>query len=416
MILRFIRLVLALSILAALLRIISQNQATVTLTLLESWKLENYSLGTLVIVVFCAGVVCSSIAGVLRGAPETYASWKLRRELKKSHEFYKKISEAREASATRQWEKARLLWSDLTRLDPTDYIAAIEQSRAVEALGDYRQALKDLTAIKSVYPDNIEILLRCAALHERLDNKSGALDNLSHILSLETTPYVAQEATRLCLANGNHADAQEYCAMIESAPYSAEGEALGAKVGLLQLKSISLNAPVDEQITIGRRLIKRFPLVSETYGYVSQLLLEGGKPSEGVKLLGTGIKQTRDESLLRGLAITARRSGNYKDAFAVIHQLTKESLGLGLIAQVHLVSARMAIETQLFDQAAQTLQSARSLLEQNDAEELHSHREEFAFLQGLLQLEQGRVDGARAALRSLLTDTTLLPSSSTAAA
>jgi tetratricopeptide (TPR) repeat protein len=416
MLLRFIRLVLALSVLAALLHIISQNQATVTLSLLDSWKLENYSLGTLVIVVFCAGVVCSSIAGVLRGAPETFASWKLRRELKKSHDFYKKISDARQATATRQWEKARLLWSDLTRLDPTDYMAAIELSRAVEALGDYRQALKDLTAIKSVHPDNIEVLLRCAELHEKLENKSGALDNLSHILSLETTPYVANEATRLCLANGNHADAQEYCSMIESSSYSTEAETLGAKVGLLQLKSTSLTTPVDEQITIGRRLIKRFPLAHETYEHVSQLLVEAGKPNEAFKLLGTGIRQTRDESLLRKLSIIARISGDYKDAFAVVHQLAKESLGVEVITRLHLLSARMAIETEQFEEATKTLLSARALLEQNDGQYLQSHREELAFLEGLLELEQGRIDGARAALRSLLTDAPLLSGCSNVAA
>lgn len=416
MLFRFFRLVIALSVLAALLHIISQNQATVTLTLLESWKLENYSLGTLVIVVFCAGVVCASIAGALRGAPETFASWKLRRELKKAQDFYKKIADARQASATRQWEKARLLWSDLTRLDPTDYIAAIELSHAVQALGDYRQALKDLTAIKSVHPDNIEVLLRCAELHEKLDNRSGALDNLSHILSLEATPYVAHEATRLSIANGNHLDAQEYCAMIEAAPFSPEAESLGAKVSLLNLKSTSLSTALDEQITVGRRLIKKYPDAAELYGYVSQLLIEAGKPTEAIKLLGTGIKQTRDESLLRGLASTARKSGNYKDAFAVTHQLAKESLGLGILAHVHLLSARMAIETQQFEEATRTLLSARTLLEQNDSQNLQSYREELAFLEGLLELEQGRIDGARTAFRSLLTDTTLLPGCSNVAA
>lgn len=416
MLFRFFRLVIALSVLAALLHIISQNQATVTLTLLESWKLENYSLGTLVIVVFCTGVVCASIAGALRGAPETFASWKLRRELKKAQDFYKKIGDARQASATRQWEKARLLWSDLTRLDPTDYIAAVELSHAVEALGDYRQALKDLTAIKSVHPDNVEVLLRCADLHEKLDNKSGALDNLSHILSLEATPYVAHEATRLSLANGNHLDAQEYYGMVESSPYSAEGETLGAKVGLLHLKSTNLSTPLDEQITVGRRLIKKFPNSPEIYGYLSQLLIEAGKPGEAIKLLGNGIKQTRDESLLRGLAMTARKSGNYKDAFSITQQLAKESLGLGVLVHVHLISARMAIESQQFEGATQSLLSARTLLEQNDAQDLQDHREELAFLEGLLELEQGRIDGARAVLRSLLTDGALLPGCSNVAA
>lgn len=416
MLLRFLRLVIALSVLAALLHIISQNQATVTLTLLESWKLENYSLGTLVIVVFCAGVVCASIAGVLRGAPDTFASWKVRRELKKAQDFYKKIADARQASATRQWEKARLLWSDLTRLDPTDYIAAVELSHAVEALGDYRQALKDLTAIKSVHPDNIEVLLRCAQLHERLDNRSGALDNLSHILSLEATPYVAHEATRLSLANGDHLDAQEYCAMVESSPYSAEGETLGAKVGLLHLKSTSMSTPLDDQITAGRRLIKKFPNAPEIYGYVSQLLIEAGKPGEALKLLGSGIKQTRDESLLRGLQSTARKTGNYKDAFPVMQQLAKESLGSKVNVYVLLISARMAIETQQFEEATKMLVTARGFLEQNDAPELVSYREELAFLEGLLDLEQGRIDAARTVLRSLLSDAVLLPGCSHVAA
>ena len=402
MLLRFIRLLLALTVLAALLHIISKNQDTVTLTLLDSWKFVDYSLGTLVIIVFCTGVVCSSIAGVLRGAPEIFAYWKLQREIKKSNDFYKKITEAREASATRQWEKARLLWGDLARIDPTDFIAVVELSRAVEALGDARQALKDLTAIKSVHPDNIEVLLRCAELHEKLDNKSGALDNLVHILSLEAVPFVAHEATRLCLANGNYTDGQEYFLMIESSTFSNEAEGLGARVGLLHLRSTSLNTPIEEQIVNGRRLIKRFPLFAETYGYVSQLLDEDGKSSEGVKLLYTGIKQTREDSLLRALAISARRSGNYKEALSLIHQLTKESLGIPLLVQLQLLVVRLAIEANLYDEANQALSSTRIMLEQNDSSNLQVYREELAFLEGLLQLEQGRIDGARAALRSLI--------------
>jgi tetratricopeptide (TPR) repeat protein len=403
------------AILATVLYIIGQNQTPTTLTLFSGWKLENYTLGTLTIIIFCAGIVCSSIAGLFIGFPTILRSWKIKRELKKSHDFYEKISEARKASTTAQWEKARLLWSDLLQLDPTDVVAAIELSRAVENLGDPRQALKDITHVKNLHPTNIEALYRAAELQEKLGNKTSALDNLMHILSLESIPYVYEQAARLALETGNYEYALEYYSKIDHPTQSEKLKSLGATIGLRNLQNLSTSTPLSEQIAKSQKLLKKFPQNSAVYRYVAQLLVENGKATEAIKILITAIKNidanisdysNQVRILMADIISLTQKNSLLDETIILLSGLIKDSThSSNLLIQALLNKARLEIEKKHLDSAKKTLLDLRSVLEQNHdlaSSVLEYYRLVFTILEGVVLIYDGELDKAKVVLTSLL--------------
>lgn len=391
MLTRFFKLLVALAVLAALLYIVSSNRDPVTLKIYGSWILKDYSLGVMSIILFSAGILTASLGGLVLATPSYFKQRSLMAKLKNAETFHARVSEARAASAARQWARARSLWEQLLKKDPTDAIAAIELSKVLEQLGEPRLALKELTLAKAKSPKNIEVLVRCAEVNLTLDNKTAALDNLSQVLTLETNRFAAEWAMQLSEENENFDDALEYLEILES--LGSVPVEISQRVRLGHLLSTSKSQTVEERRGALKKFIKKFPKSTAALRELAGLEADEGNFSESCKLLLQSFKLTQSVDTLDVLVQTCNHFGKFEEA---AQYLTQAEQSAELSAPSYLALAKHFLNLKKPERANASLAKAREKL----GSENESWSKQLTILESLSALSTGNTDSAKTVLSS----------------
>jgi predicted Zn-dependent protease len=391
MLTRFFKLLIALAVLAALLYVVSSNRDPVTLNIYGDWALKDYSLGVMSIVLFSAGILAASLGGLVLATPGYFKQRSLMAKLKNAEAFHARVAEARAASAARQWARARSLWEQLLKKDPTDAIAAIELSKVLEQLGEHRHALKELTLAKAKSPKNIEVLVRCAEVNLSLENKTAALDNLSQVLALETNRFAAEWAMQLCEETENFEDALEYLEILES--LGSVPVEISQRVRLAHLLDNSKSQTVEEKRATLKKFVRKFPKSTGAIRELAKLETEEGNFNESCKLLLQSFKLTPSVDTLDVLVQTCQHFGKLEEAAQYLAQAEQST---ELSAPSHLVLAKHFLNLKKPERANASLAKAREKL----GSENETWSKQLTILESLSALSAGNTDSAKTALSS----------------
>ncbi len=252
------------------------NRENITIYLSPSRSLTT-SAGVILIAVFCLGLLMSALVATLFGVKAYLRERGLLNRERQRESFFRDFAEARSFSAAGEWEKAKRLWEQIVRRNPSNGIARIELSRALEHTGNVREALRILEAARAQDSSNLELLLRTASLNAGSGNKTAAIDNLALAL------YHHPVASAASLARDLSEDLERFEDAIE---YQQRYEKLGGTMPSLNdhptprlMLKQALKEHRDNHEVLRERLkelSRSFPQFAATFHQLAQLEVKNG--------------------------------------------------------------------------------------------------------------------------------------------
>lgn len=203
----------------------------------------------------------------------------------RQQQFYDGLVEAREAFAVGEYGRSEDLWSKLIQRDPTKVISRLELSKALEARGEPREALKVLDLARSDAPHNVEVLTRNAELHLSLGNKTAAIDNLALVQYHHPNRLTAAKARDLSESVGRIDDAVEYHEkFLELGGKEDPEQPIRAR---LKLKSLAHQFGEDLNLHAAelRKLLKTYPKYVPVLTELARLERKMGNVDQAANLL-----------------------------------------------------------------------------------------------------------------------------------
>jgi tetratricopeptide (TPR) repeat protein len=354
MVAKILKLIILLSILSVLLAIVTMNQQPVELKLLNSTPITA-GLGVVAITLFFSGVLITALIGTLIRIPSYLREKSLENSQKNVSQFFTKFCEARTALLSKQYAKARVLWEQITKKDPSGVISFVELSKSLENSGEIREAIKVLAPAKSNHPENAEVLLRAAELNLALGNKTAAIDNYSLILSNQTNHYAAEQAMILSESIQRYDDALEYYAMIEGSSFAKGEDGIRLRLKVL----VSTEFPnVEEKRKAIVQFQKKHPKFSDTYNYLAEVAEEESNHQEMLDLLIKGYQLSRSEIFLENLCIKALSAGKEDLAIQTLRKFLHSESGSSKL-ECGLFLAKLFLVKEKTEDCAQILGDIR---------------------------------------------------------
>jgi tetratricopeptide (TPR) repeat protein len=356
----FIKLFIVLAIIAVILSLINMNSEKVVLNLWGNNQIA-YGLGVIVIIVFSSGVLATALLFGLIATPTLIRHRLLRNELNSSKNFYGHMVQARNAFVSKQWTKAKNLWEQVLKRDPSEVISRIELSKVLENSGELREGLRVLTTAKSSKPENVELYFRAAELNDKLGNKTAAIDNYALVLAVEPNRYAAQRALELCEELDRIEDALDYYYTLENSSYANPQD--GARLKLKQL--VKSNEPKKAKLISD--FVKKNPtlidgyvclgkvLLAETAGDHQQLL------DEVCQVLLKGYRQTENTALIDELVIVCREHSNPFKMIEYLEKAASSENNETRSARILTYLARAYYSVGRINEAKDTIDKANSL-------------------------------------------------------
>ena len=254
------------------------------------------SVGVLVLVVFLAGAFAASLVASVIGLFSWWENKKLRRKEKIRNAFYAALVDARMASASRDWSKAKTLWLGILKKDPDNLIARLELSRVHQQLGELREGLAVIEVVRAQHSRNAELLFQSAELLERSGSLTAALDNLLPLLANGFNARAAEMVIELHQKLGRWEDALEVWEQLDDHGIASVETGARIKFNLLSNRAF---ARTEDELSALLEFIKKFPFFSLAYERLAQLYQEGGAPIEAAHTLLKGAKGGKSIELYR---------------------------------------------------------------------------------------------------------------------
>ena len=352
------RLLFFIVVIAICLYVVIQNSTVITVQLTPGWSIAA-NTGVIMIGVFFLGVVGTFLVAAYYALKASWREASLRKRERERESFFEGFLTARGYLAAKEWHKAQTAWEQISKLDPTNMIAKLELSRALEGNGDLREALHLVETARIADPKNVEVLFRAAELHEKLKNKTAAIDNLALILGQLPSRQAARKARDLSKELGRYDDALEYQEQLENLGDSTAARAERAELEFLRLTNQSgSQPPLEKQLLLKelRVLAKRYPDAEMILQRLSSLLLEGDETDEALEVLERLVKISGQPSNLRLLIQTLVSHGEPERALAKARIAVKNLTGsLRLAGELELI--RSYVSLGLLDEAEKALAS-----------------------------------------------------------
>jgi tetratricopeptide (TPR) repeat protein len=292
---RLIKIIAALLLMAIPTFIVVNNPTTVQVKTFGETPLS-VSVGVLMLVVFIIGALSASLVASVLGL----FSWWERRKLQKREQlriaFLNAIIDARSATASHEWSRAKNLWLGILKKDSQNVIARIELSRIYQRLGDQKEALAVVEAVRATYPEHVELLFQIADLLVAAGNLTAAFDNISVLLTRGFNARAASRAVELLERLGRWEDALEQWERLDD--NGGGSIETGARIKFHLLTAKGFVRPEDE-LTALLEFIKKFPFYSPAYERLAEVNRGIGNMTDSAHALIKGAKGTRNFQLYR---------------------------------------------------------------------------------------------------------------------
>lgn len=361
MIARFNKLLLAFLLVGTALYIVLLNTETSTLNITNAWSLSAAS-GVIYLTLFGAGIFCAACVGLIIGFKSYLRERRLKSKLAQSESFYRGVLQARALAAAGEWQRSLSAWEQIKKKDPTDAIARVEMSRALEASGDPEEALRVLEENRAIDPSNIELLFRTADLQRTLGNKTAALDNLALVLAQGPNRRALLLARDLAESLGRTKDALSFNQQLEE--LLGSNEDLESVRTRLEFRSLIAENSGNKIILRDelRSLCKRRPTFIPALQYLAQLEIESSNFDEAAQQLIRAAKASHSTSFWNEVSRLWIQQKQPEKALAAARSATKETSGESrIIAELELI--RIQLELHMLDDARRHFEGFSSLVQ-----------------------------------------------------
>jgi thioredoxin-like negative regulator of GroEL len=280
---QFNRLIAIALLIAVTIYITLTNSETATIKLGPNITVTTYA-GVIYLGVFFIGSVVASIVALFFGFKSYLRERKLRAAARAHQLFFELFLKARSFMASEEWGAARAIWEQILHQDPENTIARVELATCVENLGDCREALRVLDAMRASNHMNAAVLFKAVELNRKLGNKTAAKDNLALIVQEAPTKRALELARNIAEELGKVDDAMDYQRALEKIGHVSE-EMVEAKTRLSfeqLIGSVSNENSLRETLTI---FVKKNPTYVPALERLAHLEIARGRLEEGAELL-----------------------------------------------------------------------------------------------------------------------------------
>ncbi len=378
----FVFLVVALALYVVIL-----NTAPLTVYLTPGTQVSGSS-GVLLIGTLFFGILLAGIVGLFFGVKGHFRERRLQHQVSQRQAFYEGMMRARAASACGEWGKARSLWEQIIKKDPTDIIARVELSRSLQATGESIEALKVLESARAADPKNEEVLFRAAELNIALGNKTAAIDNLALILHNRSSRKAAALARDLSEELGRIEDALEYHAQVLAlGTADAELSAIGDRLEFRRI--LKLHEGNREQLREELRVFSRKrPHFIPALHRLAIIETELGNTEEAAHQYIKAAKASQSSAYWNEIARLWLTSGQPERALAAARSAAKETTGEAkLVAELELI--RIQLSLNQMEDARRSLDSFENTARQLGAAQHTDLMQQYLILRGLYFSQSG---------------------------
>lgn len=280
---QFNRLIALAILIAITLYITLTNSDTATIKLGPNITVTTYA-GVIYLGVFFFGSVVASIVALFFGFKSFLRERKLRAAARTHQLFFELFLKARSFMASEEWGAARAIWEQVLHQDPDNTIARVELATCFEQLGDAREALKVLDAMRASNHMNAAVLFKAVELNRRLGNNTAANDNLALLVREAPTKRALELSRDIAEELGRVDDALDYQRSLEKIGHVSD-EMIEAKTRLSYaqlIKSVENENSLRETLTI---FVRKHPKYVPALERLADLEISRGRLDEAAELL-----------------------------------------------------------------------------------------------------------------------------------
>ncbi len=400
MITRINRLVSVLVIVGIALYLVIQNRETMTVHLGGSTSYSG-NAGVILIATFVVGFLVATLIASMYGIRGYFRERRLKIRDRDRELFYEGVMLARAAQASKEFARARELWSRIINKDPTNIIARVELSKVLENAGEVREALRAVDEARTAVPNSIEVLFRAAELNLALNNKTAALDNLALILYNHPNRHAALLARDLSEELNRIEDALEYQKQFEAVgPIDeVEREQVLARLRLKQTVRDGTNG-VRENISA---FLKRHPDFPPALELLADEEVKQGNSGAAAELLARAARNSGTTAFWQKLTRLWLSEKNPQKALASAKAALQEAKGSSrLVAELEIV--RLLLNVDLIEEAETILNGFKSSAKNEAVTPSDDLLRQWALLKSLAHLKRGETKAASEILFKLCDD------------
>jgi tetratricopeptide (TPR) repeat protein len=252
------------------------NRDTATISLLPGLS-YTASLGVIAICLLLVGIIAGAAVGTFYGIKSYFAHSRLAKKEKEEKESVVLLLTARTALSTKEFGKARSALEKLSKRDNYRLLANIELTKVIQAQGDLEAALSLVDELRKNNPDEFEVLLRSAEIHEVCGNKTAALDALGLILLKFNSEYVARMARDIAYALERYDDALTFHEKLEN--FIRGKDDFKAEILFRIQEHEAINSPDKFEQGV-KSILKQFPKFAPALEVLAQKEIERGNPEK----------------------------------------------------------------------------------------------------------------------------------------
>lgn len=279
----FNRLIALAILIAVTIYITLTNSESATITIGPNISVTTYA-GVIYLGVFFFGCVVASIVALFVGFKGYLRERKLRAAARAHQLFFELFVKARSFMASEEWGAARAVWEQILHQDPDNTIARVELATCFQSLGDSREALRVLDAMRASNHLNAAVLFKAVELNRKLGNNTAASDNLALIVREAPTKRALELARDIAEELGRIDDALDYERALEKIGYVSEGM-IDAKTRLTfaqLVQTVENQSSLRETLTI---FVRKHPNYAPALERLADLEISAGRLDEAAELL-----------------------------------------------------------------------------------------------------------------------------------
>lgn len=400
---RFNRLIVLLLVVAATLYVAYLNQEVITIRLLPKSPFTA-QVGIVIICTFAIGMLVMSLFMLWMGLQSYIRERAVNSRERERQQFYQNVINARSFLAAGENGKARHLWEQAIRRDPTHIIARVELSKSIQAAGDspaqLLEALRVLDEARAKEPKNIEVLFRAAELNLALNNKTSALDNLALIIYERPVKRALVMAREISADLERYEDALEYNKKLQA--IGEDDPAIFAKLKFKRLVHEFRDNPskLHDELRI---FLKKNPNHSEALQKLAESELRAGKNDEAAQLFARASKSSGDKKTWQKAARIWVKNNTPEKAIAAARSIANDSRGIRRVhAEIELI--RLFIALSMLQEAKKHCDSFMSVVRAEETPLTDEIKREFLALKGVCYLRLGENKIAEETLKMLCSE------------
>jgi tetratricopeptide (TPR) repeat protein len=350
---RINRLIGAILIIAASLYVVILNREVITIRITPSSEITT-SGGVIYIALFCLGILATALVATFFGFKAYLRERHLLYKERVREAFYQNMLKARSALAAGELGKAKDLWLQILKREPSNIVARVELSRSLAQAGESVESLKVLDAARAASPENVEVLLRAAEANVELGNKTAAIDNLALAMYHHPSALAATLARDLSEELGRYDDALEYHAQLQKLDGSSTDSASTSTRLRLRKLLRDFSADKDSLLKELRTFTKKSPDDAASWEILGTFELETKNFDEAAQCFVRAAKLSQQLRLWQVASDLWIRNNEPTKALAAARAATKDAHGTARIsAQLALVRTYLGLN--MFDEAEVSL-------------------------------------------------------------